>query len=140
VLLERGEFVARPGGMALLDAPAAGALAGSGLLIDARAPERFRGEHEPIDSVAGHVPGAVNRPTGLNLEPSGRFRDAASLSEDFLALGVREGIEVGAYCGSGVTAAHEILALELAGFPAALYAGSWSHWIMDPARPVATGD
>ena len=134
---ERGDFTARAGSMPLLDAGAAAALASRGVLLDARAPARFRGELEPIDSVAGHIPGARNRPSTENIEESGRFRDAASLRQEFERLGVRRSVEVGAYCGSGVTAAHEVLALELAGYPAALYVGSWSDWISDPARPVA---
>ena len=135
-----GDCVARPGGMPLLDAAGAGALARDGALLDARAPERFRGESEPIDPVAGHIPGARNRPTTLNVGGSGRFDDPASLRDAFSQLGVRNGADVGVYCGSGVTAAHEVLALELAGFAAALYPGSWSEWITDPARPVAMGD
>jgi thiosulfate/3-mercaptopyruvate sulfurtransferase len=138
-----GDFVARPGGMPLLDAAGARALAESGgVLIDARASERFRGEREPIDPVAGHIPGAVNRPTTLNVDPeSGHFLDPAALRDAFEQLGVRPGVAVGAYCGSGVTAAHELLALSVAGFDdAALYAGSWSEWIRDPKRPVQTGE
>lgn len=131
-----GDFVARPGAMPLLDAEAAAALAAGGVLLDARAPERFRGEREPIDPVAGRVPGAVNRPATENVDQSGRFVDRAQLRAAFERLGVADGIEVGAYCGSGVTAAQEVLALELAGFRAALYAGSWSEWITDPTRPV----
>ncbi|MCA2219864.1 sulfurtransferase [Nonomuraea aurantiaca] len=134
-----GDFVARPGGMPLLSAAEAGALATSGVLLDARAGERYRGEVEPIDPVAGHVPGAVSAPTTENIGPDGRFRPAADLRERFAALGVGEGVPAGAYCGSGVTAAHELLAMEVAGLPAALYVGSWSEWVADPARPIATG-
>ena len=134
-----GDFVARPGAMPLLDAAGAARVAERGVLLDARAPERYRGELEPIDPVAGHIPGAVNCPASENVEESGRFRDGASLRGLFAAAGVREGVELGAYCGSGVTAAHEVLALELAGYRAALYVGSWSEWIMDPRRAVATG-
>jgi thiosulfate/3-mercaptopyruvate sulfurtransferase len=136
---EPGDFVARPGGMPLLDADAAAALATDGVLLDARAAERYRGEVEPIDPVAGHVPGAVSAPTSGNVDASGRFLPAASLRERFAALGAGGSRPVGAYCGSGVTAAQVVLALEVAGVPAALYAGSWSDWITDPARPVATG-
>jgi thiosulfate/3-mercaptopyruvate sulfurtransferase len=134
-----GDFIARPGGMPLLDAAAAAALASQGVLLDARAPARFRGELEPIDPVAGHIPGARSRPSSENIAESGRFRDAATLRRGFERLGVENSVGVGAYCGSGVTAAHEVLALELAGYPAALYLGSWSDWITDPARPVARG-
>jgi thiosulfate/3-mercaptopyruvate sulfurtransferase len=137
---EPGDFTARPDGMPLLDAGGAAELARRGLLLDARTPERFRGEQEPVDPVAGHIPGAVNVPSEGNVDGTGRFRDPAELRERFASAGVADGIEVGAYCGSGVTAAHEVLALELAGIPAALYAGSWSEWITDPERPVATGE
>ncbi|MBV9337057.1 MAG: sulfurtransferase, partial [Solirubrobacterales bacterium] len=112
----------------------------AGVLLDARVPERFRGEREPIDPVAGHIPGAVNLPSASLLDPaSGRFLDAGELRARFEAAGIRDEAEVGAYCGSGVTAAQEVLALELAGFAGALYVGSWSEWIRDPARPVASG-
>ena len=137
-----GEFTARPGRMAVLDAAGAQDVARTGLLLDARAGERYRGEHEPVDSVAGHIPGAVSAPTAGNVNPDGTFRVAADLAARFavLAGGADPRAEtVGAYCGSGVTAAHEVLALALAGVPAALYVGSWSNWITDPARPVATG-
>ena len=125
----------------LLDAEAtARHLARGGLLVDARAPERFRGEVEPIDPVAGHVPGAVNRPYAANLD-SGRFKPPARLREEFEALpGWRGAGALVAMCGSGVTACHHLLALEHAGLHgAALFTGSWSGWISDPARPVATG-
>lgn len=137
----RGDFLARPGGMPVLDAEsAAGLPEGGGVLIDARAPERFRGEQEPIDPVAGHIPGARNVPAAEILDSSGRFLDSETLRARFEASGVRDGVAVGAYCGSGVTAAHSVLALELAGYRAALYPGSWSEWITDPARPVASGE
>ena len=131
-----GDFTARPGHMPVLDAAGAGSVARTGLLLDARAGERYRGEREPVDPVAGHIPGAVSAPTAANVNPDGTFRSTAELTARFTALGVGP---VGAYCGSGVTAAHEVLALALAGLPAALYVGSWSNWITDPARPVATG-
>jgi len=131
-----GDFTARPGHMPVLDAAGAGSVARTGLLLDARAGERYRGEREPVDPVAGHIPGAVSAPTAANVNPDGTFRSTAELTARFTALGAGP---VGAYCGSGVTAAHEVLALALAGLPAALYVGSWSNWITDPARPVATG-
>lgn len=90
-----------------------------------------------MDPVAGHIPGARIRPTAQNVDDSGRFLPPNVLREAFARLGVHDGVEVGAYCGSGVTAAHEVLALELASYRAALYAGSWSEWITDPERPVA---
>jgi thiosulfate/3-mercaptopyruvate sulfurtransferase len=135
--VEAGDFVPRPSGMPLLDAEGAGGVAVRGVLLDARAPERYRGESEPVDPVAGHIPGAVNLPGAQLVDASGRFLGVDALRERFAGAGVREGVEVGAYCGSGVSAAHEVLAMELAGFPAALYVGSWSEWIRDPGRPVA---
>jgi thiosulfate/3-mercaptopyruvate sulfurtransferase len=134
-----GRFTAVPGGMPVLDAAGAAGLARSGVLLDARAGERYRGEQEPVDPVAGHIPGAVSAPTAQNVGADGRFRPAAELRARFAGLGVPGAAAVGAYCGSGVTAAHEVLALALAGLPAALYPGSWSGWVTDAARPVATG-
>ncbi|MEG8279553.1 sulfurtransferase [Streptomyces sp. AHA2] len=134
-----GDFAPVPGRSGLLDADAAAALARSGVLLDARAAERYRGEVEPIDPVAGHIPGAVSAPTTDNVGADGRLLPAGELRERFKGLGVTGGSRVGVYCGSGVSAAHEILALAVAGIPADLYAGSWSEWSSDPARPVATG-
>ncbi|MFD8013452.1 sulfurtransferase [Streptomyces sp. NPDC058955] len=136
---EPGDFTPKPGGLRLLDADEAAALARSGLLLDARAAERYRGDVEPIDRVGGHIPGAHSAPTTENVAADGRFLPAGELRERFAALGAAEAAEVGVYCGSGVSGAHEVLALELAGIPAALYAGSWSEWSSDPSRPVATG-
>jgi thiosulfate/3-mercaptopyruvate sulfurtransferase len=138
--IEPGDFVARPGGMPVLDAYSAAEVAARGALLDARAQERFRGEIEPVDQVAGHIPGARNVPATVTVAASGRFLEKDALRQLFEAAGVKAATEVGAYCGSGVTAAHEVLALELAGFRAALYPGSWSEWIMDPRRPIAHGD
>jgi thiosulfate/3-mercaptopyruvate sulfurtransferase len=138
-----GDFTARPGQLPVLDADGAAAVARTGVLLDARAGERYRGESEPVDPVAGHIPGAVSAPAAGNVGPDGRFLDAARLRDRFAALGVAGDTDdsrpVGSYCGSGVTAAQEILALAIAGVPAALYAGSWSDWVSSPARPVATG-
>ncbi len=134
-----GDLIARPGAMPVLDCAQALGIARRGVLLDARPPKRFRGETEPIDPVAGHIPGARNRPTTENLEPSGRFLAPETLRHAFGELGVGAATEVGAYCGSGVSAAHQVLALELAGISAVLYPGSWSEWITDPGRPVATG-
>ena len=135
-----GDFSAEPGHLPMLDAAGAAEVARSGVLLDARAPARYRGETEPADPVAGHIPGALSAPTAENVTSAGLFRSAAELQARFASLGVEPGggPQVGAYCGSGVTAAHTVLALELAGIPAALYVGSWSGWIAD-ARPVATG-
>jgi thiosulfate/3-mercaptopyruvate sulfurtransferase len=132
-----GTFQARPGARPILDADAAGRLATTGVLLDARAPERYRGETEPLDRVAGHIPGARNWPMARTLDEDGRLRSRAQLTEAFAELA---DTAVGAYCGSGITAAHAVLALELAGIEAALYPGSWSEWVTDPDRPVATGD
>jgi len=144
-----GDFRATPGALPVLDHDDAARLARSGFLLDARAAERYRGEVEPVDPAAGHIPGAISAPTAGNVDADGRFLTPAKLRERFAALGLPAGREqaigsggeplIGAYCGSGVTAAHEVLALELAGLPAALYVGSWSAWTADPDRPVATG-
>jgi thiosulfate/3-mercaptopyruvate sulfurtransferase len=134
-----GDFEARPGGRPLLDADGAVRLARRGVLLDARTAVRFRGEEEPVDPVAGHIPGASSAPAGANLGADGRLLPQQELRARFERLGVRAGTPVAAYCGSGVTAAGMVLALEVAGFPAALYVGSWSNWVADPDRPVATG-
>ena len=109
------------------------------LLIDARSPERFRGEKEPIDPVAGHIPGARNRYNLDNLNAGGTFKSAAVLRNEFLdVLGNKAPEDVVAYCGSGVSACHNLLAMEIAGLAGAkLYAGSWSDWISDPKRAIA---
>jgi len=140
-----GTVTVRPGSMPTLDAGTAASWARAGRLFDVRAPERFRGEVEPIDPVAGHIPGAANLPTTANVQPSGQFLPEPALRQRFLdagvdATGAAEGeAPVGVYCGSGVTAAHTVLAMRLAGIDAALYPGSWSEWITDPSRPVETG-
>jgi thiosulfate/3-mercaptopyruvate sulfurtransferase len=112
------------------------------LVVDARTAERYRGEQEPIDPVAGHIPGARNRPWLANLNPDQTFKPAAALRREFdAALGSLPAERVVHQCGSGVTAGHNVLAMEIAGLPgSALYAGSWSEWVADPARPVATGE
>ncbi|MEV8397481.1 sulfurtransferase [Streptomyces niveus] len=139
---QAGDFTPVPDSLPLLDADGAAALAREGLLLDARAAERYRGDVEPLDRVGGHIPGAVSAPTAENVGVDGRFLPAETLAARFKALGATAdstGPEVGVYCGSGVSAAHQLVALEIAGIPAALYAGSWSQWTADPERPVATG-
>jgi thiosulfate/3-mercaptopyruvate sulfurtransferase len=114
------------------------ALDGGALLLDARAPERYRGDVEPVDPRAGHIPGADSAPFQENLA-AGRFRDAAALRERYDALGASTRPTI-VYCGSGVTACHDLLAMVVAGLPQArLYPGSWSEWSRDPAAPVAIG-
>ena len=111
------------------------------VVIDARDPDRYRGDREPVDPRAGHVPGAFNVPARANLDGSGRFRPVEELRRTFAAAGVTADSDVVSYCGSGVTACHDLLALELAGLPQGrLYAGSWSQYSADPERPVAQGD
>lgn len=128
-----GDFDGSPVSMPVVEADAVLDLE---VLVDARAPERYRGESEPVDPVAGHVPGAVNVPTALNLDEAGRFRSPQELRATYARAGATAGTDVGVYCGSGVTACHDVLAMELAGVRAALYPGSWSGWITDPQRPV----
>ncbi len=130
----RGDFTARPGQLPVVEADE---VLGVPVLVDARAPERYRGETEPIDPVAGHIPGAVNVPTTTNLRADGRFRSPDELRALYAAAGVLGDEDIAVYCGSGVTAVHDIIALELAGIRAALYPGSWSGWITDPDRPTS---
>lgn len=120
-------------------ASAADAARTRGVVIDARAPERYRGEVEPIDARAGHVPGAINIPSAANVGDDLRLRPAEELSDRYDATRLGEVDDVVVYCGSGVTACHDILALESLGIPARLYPGSWSAWSADPDHPVITG-
>jgi thiosulfate/3-mercaptopyruvate sulfurtransferase len=133
-----GDVVLTSGALPTLAVDDVGSFATTGTLLDARAAERFLGEVEPIDPKAGHVPGAVSAPTGANLAPDGTFLPAEELRARFESLGVSADVPVAAYCGSGVTAAHEIAALAIAGFDATLYPGSWSQW-SNLDKPVATG-
>jgi thiosulfate/3-mercaptopyruvate sulfurtransferase len=133
-----GGFTADPGHLPLVDAEGAASVARVGALLDARSEIRYRGEQEPVDPVAGHVPGAVSAPTTGNVDGAGHFLSADELRSRFAGLVTAAG-PVATYCGSGVNAAHQVLALELAGIEAALYADSWSGWITDPTRPVARG-
>jgi len=137
---ERGDWDGSPGRLPVVEADELGAVAREGILLDVRAAERFRGEREPIDPVAGHVPGALNAPLTGNTDDAGCFLPDLALRARFASLGVRNGVPVAAYCGSGLTATQTLLALRLAGFDeAGLYPGSWSGWITDPLHPVATG-
>jgi thiosulfate/3-mercaptopyruvate sulfurtransferase len=126
---------------ASVDADAIVRRLGSLRVIDARAPERFRGEVEPLDAVAGHIPGALNRFHRSNLDADGRFKAPAQLRAEFEALlGGTDPATLAHQCGSGVTACHNLLAMEHAGLTgSALYPGSWSEWSADPARPIARG-
>jgi thiosulfate/3-mercaptopyruvate sulfurtransferase len=135
-----GDFTAQPGQRRRLSAAEIerGLEEGAGpVLVDVRASERFSGAAEPIDPVAGHIPGAVNLPVAGNLDAAGRFLDAAAIRRRYAEAGADGDVVL--YCGSGVTAAQGLLALESAGMTGSIYPGSWSDWIRDPRRPVATG-
>lgn len=132
-----GTVTLRPGNLPTLDSDDVAAFRGT--LLDARAGERYRGETEPIDPRAGHIPGAVSAPTSDNLDATGRFLDPEELRTRFAALGVDPAAPTAVYCGSGITAAHEVASLAIAGVESALYPGSWSQWSSDPDRPAATG-
>ena len=150
---EPGDLVVEPGGRAIVDAEGAERIAATGVLLDARPANRYRGEDETIDPVAGHIPGAHSLPALSLMADDGRFLPAEQLAERFGAVGVRgdagghddEGLGgvrgVGIYCGSGLQACHVALAAAACGAAAdpAVYAGSWSEWITDPTRPVARG-
>jgi thiosulfate/3-mercaptopyruvate sulfurtransferase len=145
--LESGSVQPQPGNVTLsyghlptIDIDGAAAFPAHGTLLDARAGERYRGETEPVDPRAGHIPGALSAPTAENVDDDGRFLLPEALRQRFHGLGIGGGDEVAVYCGSGVTASHEIVALTLAGHQPALYPGSWSQWSNHPERPAATGD
>jgi thiosulfate/3-mercaptopyruvate sulfurtransferase len=127
------------GGRPTLTADQVSTFTDGGVLLDARAPERFRGEVEPVDPVAGHIPGAGNAPSTATLDEKGYFRDATELHDFFASAGADGTTPVGVYCGSGVTAAVDLVALKIADVDASLFPGSWSQWSSDPANPVATG-
>jgi thiosulfate/3-mercaptopyruvate sulfurtransferase len=135
-----GNFVARPGQRAQAHAAEIASKLGTPdapRLIDVRAPERYSGETEPVDPVAGHIPGAINLPATAYFEADGRFLPPTKISAQYAAAGGVEGSVL--YCGSGITAAQSLLALESAGVTAVIYPGSWSDWIADPNRPIAIG-
>lgn len=137
---EPGDIVLGEIGRDALSIDEAAAFPESGVLLDVRAPERYRGETEPLDPVAGHIPGARNLPTLLHLDPEGRILDPETVLATFAQVGVTPGTPVAAYCGSGVTAAHTALILHEVGIEAKVFPGSWSQWSNTPGRPVATGD
>lgn len=128
-----------PGDAGIIDTRSAATWPDAGVLLDARAAERYRGETEPIDPVAGHIPGAKNLPIATVLTEDGRFRPAPDIAKAFDAVGAEEGTPIAAYCGSGITAAQLALAGTLAGREVSVYPGSWSAWSNTPGRPVATG-
>lgn len=131
-----GDFVVEPGHRRVLDATAVAASLDSDMaLVDVRAGDRYAGENETMDPLAGHIPGALSRPSTENLTADGGFRPSATIAARFADV---DGDPV-LYCGSGITAAHTLLALESVGRTAAIYPGSWSDWITDPSRPRVTG-
>lgn len=142
--LETGDVRTAPGDIELTDIAGVASIEDAagwsreGVLLDVRAPERYRGEIEPLDPVAGHVPGAVNLPTTAHVQ-AGRFRDPDVLRASFAAAGITPGTRVAAYCGSGITAAHTAFAGALAGIDVTVYPGSWSQWSNTRGRLVATG-
>lgn len=135
------QFTPRPHDNLVIDAASVEALRHNPatLLLDARAAERYEGRVEPIDKRAGHIPGAKSAPYAANLNQDGSFKTAAELKARYDALGAAQATQIVCYCGSGVTAAHDLFALRLAGYDGLLYEGSWSDWSSDPARPVAGG-
>ena len=144
--LTEGDVVAAPGTVRLdpghlpvLTIDEVAQFPSHGVLLDARAPERYRGDVEPLDPRAGHIPGALNAPSSGNVGADGRFLPADELAQHYRSAGVREGAAVAAYCGSGITASHDILALAIAGIDAALYPGSFSAWSNTEDRPVDIG-
>lgn len=146
-LPEPGDVNLTPGHLPTIDSDGAAVLAEGGVLLDVRAPERYSGRTEPVDPRAGHIPGAINAPTGENLAADGRFLPAEELRRRFEVVlegtvhrgaALEDGTPVGVYCGSGVTASHTVAALALIGVRARLYPGSWSAWSNQPERPAAT--
>lgn len=139
VIPDPGTVVLDAGQLPVLTIDEAAAFPERGVLLDARAPERFRGDVEPLDPRAGHIPGAVNAPSAENMDDDGLFLSAPELAARYAALGAVAGAQVATYCGSGITAAHDVLALAIAGVDAALFPGSWSAWSNQPDRPVEVG-
>ncbi|UKA48452.1 sulfurtransferase [Arthrobacter sp. FW305-123] len=139
VLPDVGNVTLGEGRMPAITEQEAGQYHRDGMLLDARAGERYRGEVEPIDPRAGHIPGAISAPTTENITPDGTFLPVEELRRRFEELGLNDSSKVAVYCGSGVTASHEIAALDIAGYRAALYPGSFSQWSNNSANDVAVG-
>lgn len=140
--IERGDIVLTPGGRRLLDADGIEHYLDRHQVVDARPAERFRGESETVDPVAGHIPGAMSIPALRNVDDTGRFLPADDLELRFTARGIQPDKRTAIYCGSGIQACHMALAMEVAEvgvYDPAVYIGSWSDWITDPERPIATG-
>src|SRR6218665_88956 len=140
VVADTGDVVLREIGAEAISIDEAAAFPASGILLDARAPERYRGETQPYDPIAGHIPGAVNLPMAAHLDTEGKVLDTDILRRTFAAAGITQGTAVAAYCGSGVTAAHTALIADEVGIDVKVFPGSWSQWSNTPGRPVATGD
>lgn len=137
---EQGDVVLDEIGADAISIDEAEAFPENGVLLDVRAPERYRGDHEPLDPIPGHIPGALNVPMAAHLNDDGKILDVHTLQATFAAVGVTEGTPVAAYCGSGITAAHTALVLDEAGIRAKVFPGSWSQWSNTPGRPVAVGE
>lgn len=145
--VETGEVTPQPGDVVLIESTEgelsideAAALPERGVLLDVRAAVRYRGESEPIDPIAGHIPGAINLPAAGSIASDGTLNGFAALRQTFAEVGVEPGTPVAAYCGSGINAAHTALALAEIGIAAKLFSGSWSAWSNTPGRPVAVGE
>lgn len=138
--VEPGDVVLDEIGADAISIDDAAAFPQTGVLLDARAADRYRGEHEPLDPIAGHIPGALNLPMAAHLDAEGKILDTHTLQASFAAVGVTEGTPVAAYCGSGITAAHTALVLDEIGIEAKVFPGSWSQWSNTPGRPAALGD
>ena len=145
--VESGDVEPTPGTVTLADVSGdsltideAAAFPASGVLLDVRAPERYRGQVEPIDRISGHIPGAVNLPTTAHVGEDGTLRGLDTLRKNFATAGIDDDTDVAAYCGSGITAAHTALVLAEAGIEAKIFHGSWSQWSNTPGRPIATGE
>lgn len=140
VEVESGDVVLEEIGADAISIDEAASFPETGVLLDVRAPERYRGDHEPLDPIGGHIPGALNVPMAAHLNPEGKILDVHTLQATFAAVGVTAGTPVAAYCGSGITAAHTALVLDEAGIEAKVFPGSWSQWSNTPGRAVAVGE